>query len=111
MQIPQLPPDQIAKLKEMIEKGPPPEPGGQNSGRYMQMMTAFETRYKEINKRDPTSEEYLGYLVHILDHRDWEEQMLRFVQMKAVYEANTPPLIARPGFIPPENLKLGKTGE
>lgn len=111
MQIPQLPPDQLAKLKVLVEKGPPPEPSSERPGRLMQMMTAFEARYKEHNGgRDPKPEEYIGYLVHILDHKAWEEAMLNFQQMKALYDANVPPLIATPGFVPPKDLKLVKPG-
>jgi hypothetical protein len=107
MQVPRLPSDQLLKLKAMIEQGPPPEPGPEKPGRLMQMMTAFEQRYKQGNNgRDPTPMEYMGYLVHILDHKAWEEAMINYQQMKAVCEAHEKPLIERPGFIPPKDLKL-----
>ena len=78
----------LEQLKKIIDAGPPVEPSNEKPGRLMSAVTRFEAEFKKRNTRDPSIEEIIGFIVHILDHKQWEEEMGAYNQMKRMYEAN-----------------------
>ena len=108
--MPMPPPEALAKMKELIEKGPPVEPTPDKPGMLLQALIAYNGAKQTELGRPAMPEELIGHLAFMLDHRQWEQDNQAWHQLRAMMgQAGGGAgggLIARPQMrVPPGILK------